>query len=238
MTTPRYTREQITQLYDAKEWNTLWKVVIEPMVKHTVKRCMQEGLDPFYVRDDLMQEAYLAAWAALPRWNAFEGALSTWISEKVRSAVLDTNRRESSGMVGGRDANAFVTSMHGTEPDEDSSNDNEQASSIIPEASMVYKDLPEGFGDPAEDGEEERMLALVPEKDRDMVRRLCGVGVPEETQEEYAQTEGVTQTAIAKRLVRLQAKLNVMFSRKPANQAMWELHNSGEGSERSDNRAA
>lgn len=215
----RYSTDELVQLFDKKDWNALWKIAT-PMVKHAVKRCMQEGLDPFYVRDDLMQEAYLAAWEALPRWDATKAGLQTWIRENVRIAATDTNRRERSGMIGGRDSGPLVISMHGEEPD-DNGSDDEQGVLAGPEAVMVYKDPPGGFGDPSEEVDDliADLLSRVPEEDRDMARRLCGIGVLRETQEQYAHTEGVSVGSVKMRLYRLR-KTFVTFSRKPANQVM------------------
>lgn len=215
----KYTTHELVQLFDKKDWSTLWKIM-QPMVKHAVKRCMQEGLDPFYVRDDLMQEAYLAAWEALPRWNAFEAGLQTWVSANVRIAVTDTNRREQSGMIGGRDSGPLVISMHGEEPDDDGSED-EQGVSHAPEAMLTYKDPPEGFGDPSEEVEDlsQALLRHVPDGDRDMVRQLCGIGVPAQTQEEYAQANKTTRKAVERRIARLRNKVGG-FSRNPANHVM------------------
>lgn len=216
----KYTTPELAELFDRKDWATLWKIVT-PMVKHAVRRCMQEGLDPFYVRDDLMQEAYAAAWEALPRWNPRLAGLQTWVRENVRIAVTDTNRRERSGMIGGRDSGPLVVSMHGETPEEDGGDD-EQGVLSGPEASMVYKDPPEGFGDPSEEADDllEDLLSQVPQEDRDMVRRLCGIGVPVETQEEYARRIGITRDAVAKRLERLRRKIAVTKNRKPANHVM------------------
>lgn len=196
----KYSTDELVKLYDDKDWATLWKIVT-PMVKHAVRRCMREGLDPYYVRDDLMQEAYLAAWEALPRWNAFEAGLQTWIHANVRGAVLKANTREVTGMVGGRDNGGYVVSMHGESPDDDGSDD-EQGLVAAPEALLVYKDAPEGFGDPAEeaDGWASVLLSKLPAKYRDMVRRLCGLGVPAETQEEYARRESTTKKAVELRV--------------------------------------
>lgn len=201
----RYTNAELARLVDTRNWAALWPIV-ESMVKHEVKRCMQDGLDPFYVRDDLMQEAYLAAWQALPTWNAFESGLRKWVGVQVRGAVLKANSRAASGMIGGRDSGLDVVSMHAETVDGDGGDD-EQGSLSGPEASMVYENPPEGFEDPAEQPEYEELLELVPAKDRDMVRRLCGLGVPAETQEEYARAEGLARDAIAKRVQRLKNKI-------------------------------
>jgi DNA-directed RNA polymerase specialized sigma24 family protein len=217
----KYTTEELAKLYDTKDWETLWKIVT-PMVKHAVRRCMQEGLDPHYVRDDLMQEAYLAAWEALPRWNAFEAGLQTWINQKVRSAVLNVNSRQSSGMIGGRDSGRYVVSMHGETPEEDLSSNDEQGISLAPEAWLTYTDPPEGLGDPAIEADD--LLGDVPVKHRDMIRRLCGIGVPCETEAEYAAKEGLSVRAVEERLFRLRRLFHSKrpkgmcgFSRKPVN---------------------
>lgn len=215
----KYSTQELVQLFDSKDWKTLWKIM-QPMVKHAVKRCMQEGLDPFYVRDDLMQEAYLAAWEALPRWNAFEGGLQTWVSANVRGAVLKANTRESTGMVGGRDSGPLVISMHGESPDDDGSED-EQGVLAGPEAALIYKDPPEGFDDPSEEVEDlaTALLRQVPAEDRDMVRRLCGIGVQAETQEEYARKEDISRRTVVGRLEALR-KYFCAKTRKPGNHVM------------------
>jgi len=216
----KYTTDELVALYDKKDWAALWKIAT-PMVKHAVRRCMQRGLDPYYVRDDLMQEAYLAAWACLPRWNAFEASLQTWVLSSVRIALTDANRRVAGGMIGGRDSTIAVVSMHAEVPDADDvwCNDEQELADGI-EATLTYKEAPEGFGDPAEEVDRERLLLQLPEKDRDMVRRLCGVGVPAETQSEYSAAEGLSRPAVAKRLERLRGKLDVTISRKPAKQVI------------------
>lgn len=218
--TKRYSTDELVQLFDAKDWKALWKIVT-PMVKHAVRRCMQEGLDPYYVRDDLMQEAYLAAWEALPRWNAFEAGLQTWVSENVRGAVLKANTRESTGMVGGRDNGGHVVSMHGEAPDEDTSKDDEQGLVAAPEAVLVYKDAPKGFGDPSEEIDDlvADLLSRVPGEDRDMVRRLCGIGVSPETQEQYAVKEGVHRDTVTRRIRALRKYFSAK-KRKLGNQVM------------------
>lgn len=199
----KYTNSELAQLYDKKDWAALWKIMT-PMVKHAVRRCMQDGLDPHYVNEDLMQEAYLAAWKALPKWNAFEASLQTWIREKVRSAVLDANQRESSGMVGGKRSGGYVESIHGETPEADyvGSNDEQGIADGI-EATLVYTEVPEGFEDPAD------LLYLlpIPLKDRDMVRRLAGLGVPRETQAEYAHREGISRRTVVGRLESLKKLL-------------------------------
>lgn len=216
----KYSTDELVKLFDEKDWPTLWKIVT-PMVKHAVRRCMQEGLDPYYVRDDLMQEAYLAAWEALPRWNAFEAGLQTWVHTNVRGAVLKANTREITGMVGGRDNGGFVVSMHGESPDDDGSDD-EQGLVAAPEAVLVYKDAPEGFGDPSDEVDDfiEGLLSQVPLEDRDMVRRLCGIGMSAQTQEQYAKRIRITRAALAKRLERLRRKITVTKNRKLGNQVM------------------
>lgn len=188
----KYTNRELAQLYDKKDWGALWKIMT-PMIKHAVRRCMQDGLDPYYVREDLMQEAYLAAWKCLPKWNAFEGSLMNWVRENVRSTVLHANQREATGMVGGRESGGFVISIHGDTPEADhvGSNDEQELSDAI-EATLAYADPPEGLEDPADEshfGEQE--LLVVPAKYRDMVRRLAGIGVPGETQAEYAAAKGI-----------------------------------------------
>lgn len=203
----RYTNAELARLVDTRNWAALWPIV-ESMVKHEVKRCMQDGLDPFYVRDDLMQEAYLAAWQALPTWRPFESVLRKWVGVKVRSAVLNANIAVSNGMIGGRDSGLDVVSMHAETVDGGDGGDDEQGSLSGPEASIVYEKPPEGFEDPAEQPEHEELLELVPAKDRDMVRRLCGLGVPAETQEEYAMIEGIPRPTIATRLRALRKKLS------------------------------
>lgn len=215
----KYTTQELVEIYDRKDWVTLWKI-ITPMVKHAVRRCMQEGLDPFYVRDDLMQEAYARAWEALPRWNPRLAGLQTWVRENVRIAVTDTNRRERSGMIGGRDSGPLVVSMHGETPEEDGGDD-EQGVLSGPEASMVYKDPPEGFGDPNEAADDllEDLLSQVPSEDRDMVRRLCGIKVPSETQAEYALKEGISRRTVVGRLESLRQYFCAK-SQKPANHVM------------------
>lgn len=177
----KYTTSELAQIYDKKDWATLWKIM-QPMVKYAVRRCIQEGLDPFYVREDLMQEAYLAAWECLPRWNAFESSLQRWVYQNVRRAALDENRRQSSGMVGGRDSGFDVVSMHADTADEDGS-DEEQELSYGLEARLAA-DVEDPIG--------EWLLKAIPAEDREMVRRLAGIGVPRETQDEYAAAEGVS----------------------------------------------
>lgn len=213
----RYSNRELAQLWDRKDWATLWPIMV-PMVKHAVRRCMQRGLDPYYVRDDLMQEAYLAAWKALPKWNAFESSLQRWIEEKVRSAVLDANRREAGGMVGGRDSAALVVSMHGETAEDDISSNDEQGLCDGIEASLTYgDDSPEGFWDPADErlfGEQD--LAAVPAKYRDMVRRLAGIGVPQESDAEYAAAEGISRMTAWRRIERLRRYL-LQKSTNPRN---------------------
>ncbi len=188
----KYATEELAQLYDKKDWATLWKIMT-PMVKHAVRRCMQRGLDPYYVRDDLMQEAYLAAWAALPRWNAFEASLQKWVEENVRGAALKTNTAAANGMVGGRDSGFEVVSMHGETADDDGG-DGEQELAYGPEAILAAD---------TEDPTGEWLLTAVPLEDRDMVRRLAGIGVPRETQAEYATAEGISTIAVKKRMAAL-----------------------------------
>lgn len=196
----KYTNRELAQLYDKKDWGTLWQIVT-PTVKHTVWRWMREGSGSLYVSDDLVQEAYLAAWRAIPKWNAFEATLQTWIREKVRSAVADANRREChSGLIGDRDAKVTVISMHGDAPEEadHTFNNDEQELSDAIEASLTYgDDPPEGLWDPADERHfgEQNLLAVPPE-DRDMVRRLAGIGIPQETQAEYAVAEGISVSTV------------------------------------------
>lgn len=208
----KYTNRELAQLYDKKDWGTLWTIVT-PMVKHSVRRCMQEGLDPFYVRDDLMQEAYLAAWKAIPKWLAFEAGLQTWIRENVRIALTDANRRQVSGMVGGRDSGGYVVSIHGESPDADGSADDEQGGVWGIEAALTYAEPPLDLADPAD----ELYLLVIPPKYRDMVRRLAGIGAPQETQAEYAAAAGVSVSTVELRLRQLRKYLKGK-ELKPANQ--------------------
>lgn len=211
----KHTTDELAALYDKKDWAALWKIVT-PMVKHAVRRCMQHGLDPYYVRDDLMQEAYLAAWACLPKWRAFESSLQRWVTENVRSRMLHASQAAATGMVGGRESGVVVVSMHGDTPDADhiGSNDEQELPDSI-EGTLVYTDPPEGFGDPAEEVDRERLLLQLPEKDREMVRRLCGVGVPAETQVEYAERIGTTRKAVERRLAYLREKQLGVFPENP-----------------------
>lgn len=200
----KYSTEELVKLFDDKDWPALWKIVT-PMVKHAVRRCMQEGLDPYYVRDDLMQEAYLAAWEALPRWDPNKAQLQTWIDRKVRGAAINAKHRESFGMIGGRDSGSLVVSMHGVVADDE----DENAGPLAPEASLVYEDPPEGFGDPSEEAEDlvEAFIRAAPAGDQDMLRRLCGAGVPQETQAEYADKEDIHRNTVVNRLTQIRQKL-------------------------------
>lgn len=198
----KYTTEELAQIYDKKDWALLWKIM-EPMVKHEVRRCMQHGLiDPVYVTDDLMQEAYLAAWECLPRWNAFESGLRRWVGSCVRSAVLDAARHAAGGMVGGRDARAVVVSIHGETPEDDWMSNEEQGINSGLERVLAYEEPSEDFRDPLEIIDE-GWLSKVPAADRGMVRRLAGIGCARETQAEYARRIGVSQQAVDKRITRL-----------------------------------
>lgn len=195
----KYTTEELAQIYDKKDWALLWKIM-EPMVKHEVRRCMQHGLiDPIYVTDDLMQEAYLAAWECLPRWNAFECNLASWVRPKVRGALLDANRRQGGGMVGGRDAQAVIVSIHGETPEDDWMSNEEQGINSGLERVLAYEEPSEDFRDPLE-LVDEGWLSKVPEKDRDMVRRLSGIGCAQETQEEFADAEGLHRDTVTRRI--------------------------------------
>lgn len=120
-------------------------------------------------------------------------------------------------MVGGRDSPTVVISMHGEVPDDDSSSNDEQGISDGIEGSLAYDDPPEGLWIP----DDERLfadqeLAAIPAKYRDMARRLAGLGVPRETQAQYAAAEGVSEGVVEHRL-RLLRKIFKGKAGKPAN---------------------
>lgn len=91
-------------LLAAGDYRALWHRTL-PLVKWQLGRMVKSGaLQSHYLTDDIIQECSLAVGKAIPRWNPQIGSLSNFMVQCIRSRALDHIRRESSGIVGGRDA--------------------------------------------------------------------------------------------------------------------------------------
>lgn len=83
-----------------EDYKLLWAQAL-PLVKYALRKLQSRGIR---LTDDLLQDCNLAAGQAVRRWNPNKGEFATWIIARVRGAAWNHQRRERSGMVGGRDA--------------------------------------------------------------------------------------------------------------------------------------
>lgn len=83
-----------------ENYRLLWAQAL-PLVKYALRKLQAKGIR---FTDDLLQDCNLAAGQAVRRWNPDKGEFATWIIARVRGAAWNHQRREYSGMVGGRDA--------------------------------------------------------------------------------------------------------------------------------------
>lgn len=70
----------------------LWRRTNTAIAKAVKNACSKEGID--LAMDDTLSEAYVAAWKALPRFDADKGAsLRTYLGNKVKYHILDLSRQ-------------------------------------------------------------------------------------------------------------------------------------------------
>jgi RNA polymerase sigma factor (sigma-70 family) len=198
----RLSHAELVAARTRQDWDLLWEQAI-PLAKLAVRRLMEEGLlDPYHSREDLMQDAMLAAGMAVRKWQPEKGAFSTWVMVRVRGAALDSITAAATGMVGGRRSGVTVVSMHGEGHTSYAENEEEDA-----EFALEYPVVPEGLGDPAEEASNlqthshvEALIGSLPEKDADMLKRIYGLGFPKETIAQYAARERLALRTVKYRL--------------------------------------
>lgn len=202
----KLTKADLKAAYARQDWHTLWLAAM-PLGKLTVRRLMEQGrLDPSHASEDLLQDAMVAAGESVRLWIPEQGAFSTWVVSYVRRRVLNSIQAATTGMVGGRKKGVHVVSMHGS-PEEENTFQEDEPQEVGIEAALVYDNPPDGFRDPAEEADvlkngslTERLLALIPEDDEELVRSLFGVKQTKETQRKYARRNGLTQPEVHRRL--------------------------------------
>lgn len=190
----KLTNEELARAHDAQDWGLLW-LAAQPLVKLTIRRMIQKGelLSARWSDVDLRQEGVLAAGAAVRSWNTLESAFSSWVSIKVRGALLDYVRREARGGLGGEGDVPFLVSAH-EEPRKPGAEEEE-------EEGDTYLDLltyPEDEVLPRPDIEAERINALrllkrLGPSDRDVVQRLFGIQQDPQSLAEIAFEKGISR---------------------------------------------
>lgn len=211
----RRSHAELARLHDNKNWNELWRHA-RPLVKLTIRKLMRRGrLDPFYVREDLYQEAQLAAWEAIPKWFPLEAKFSTWVVVNVRRAVLDHQRREAGGMVGGRDARGQTVSLYAASVDAESDDDESLERGLL--GSLSYQDPPEGF-DPERETEHrqharvvQRALSALSRSERHLICALFGIGREQQLLTEYVRATGTPYYVAHRRHKKIIRKLRKYF---------------------------
>lgn len=189
--------EILAKARDSEDWQRLYKEAV-PLARYTIRRLLQEGaLDPYYSREDLMQEASLAAFEAARTWNPIEGAFSTWISRQVRWAVAKFI---------GREVSMQTVSIHGVVRGGDGGED--ELVDFGVESKLQYKIPPGSFEDPATQFEaldqlrltKRLLLRLRNPMDIEMLVALYGLNGETKTHEQYAQERGIPIHKLRQRL--------------------------------------
>jgi RNA polymerase sigma factor (sigma-70 family) len=198
----KLSHEDLRAARDRQDWNTLWLQSI-PLVKFSIKKMMSEGeVDPFWAREDLLQEGMLAAGLAVRSWDTIEGAFSSWVTLKVRGHLLDHLNRNATNGMGGKDADVTVASLHEiahrTEESETTRQDE-----------LAY-DV-EVFAPPetaAEAAALRRLMVRLTSAEADVVARTFGLGGAEpQSLREVAEHYGVSHVMLRKRLKRAVERL-------------------------------
>lgn len=85
----KLTDAELADLRECEWWGVLWNYAL-PWAKYTIKQMIERGtLDPFYAREDLLQEGNLAVGNAVQTWDPAKGTLGTWVCANVRGHLLN-----------------------------------------------------------------------------------------------------------------------------------------------------
>lgn len=161
----RLTHGELADAQGRSQWAVLWEQAL-PLVKFAVKRLIKSGaLAAEYATDDLLQEGNLAAGKVIRTWDPFEGAFSTWVIRRVSGALANHIARESSGLVGGRDAHGTAGSI----------NDDYRIQTLY--------GAPAGFDDPSDEAERLQVsdrirvaVSVLPAFQREVIIAVSGLG--------------------------------------------------------------
>lgn len=105
------THEELVAAKDREDWDFLWRAAI-PLVKFTIKKMMRHGeVEPHGSTEDVLQEGMLTAGAAIRSWSTYDAAFSTWISVKVRGALINYLNQQNNAGVGSRRVASGITSV-------------------------------------------------------------------------------------------------------------------------------
>ncbi|HZT03735.1 MAG TPA: sigma-70 family RNA polymerase sigma factor [Steroidobacteraceae bacterium] len=182
--------EDAAALHARGDWTALWEASI-PLVKHAITKLLRAGqLTADRVSDDLLQEGYLAARRALPKWDPEAGKLSTWIAYEVRGAMLDHLRRERSIVGGRRSTRLSVLIQDDITPDD--RDPDAEAKEVQHARDLINLSV---------------ALAQLTEEERNLVERIYGIGRPSESMADICRDLGMSRPTGWRRLQAVQIKM-------------------------------
>lgn len=174
----------------AQDWRKLWEAAL-PLVKHTISKLLAAGqITTEQATDDLLQEGNLAVGRAVRTWEPDKGTLATWVCRAAHGALLDHLRRQSSGMIGGRDSGVAVAALF---------EEITEGSLREPQDEVVREDDARAV--------REAIQALRVPEDRELICKVYGIGCDAQTLPEIAAEWGMSPRSIDRMFATARRKL-------------------------------
>lgn len=231
----RLTHAELADAHGRAQWAVLWEHAI-PLVKMTVGRLVRSKTVKGADLDDVLQQGFLAGWAAIKDWPAFECAFSTHVANRVRWALLEFLGAAGNHGIGSHVQRSVILSLEdsrdvnnngahkrgaGADPTEDDADDGSFTDGLTYEGVLRNTGgtdgigyVPGGFADPAEEADKLQIeeaigaaLEVLTAEERDIVTKLYGIGCAREIQEEYVERTGIARSTLNRRLTAAKRKM-------------------------------
>lgn len=229
MTQKKLTHAQLAEAQSRADWTLLWQYAT-PLVKLVIGRMARsKDVRSEDADDDLLQQGMLIAGEAARSWRPIECTFSTHITNRVHGDLLNYAAMRGGGGIGSYKQKPVVLSLGDERPDASTAADEEDAEDDGSfDAALTYAgvvmpggqfdgdgSVPQGFGDPSEEGDVSRRVALgaalqhLTAEEIELVSTVYGLGGGHtQTLIEYAEARGIPYITAKRRWANVRAILS------------------------------
>jgi len=223
---------EAAQLGDQTAYKKLWEVAL-PLVPFVAKGLRRSGYLTPGMRDeeDMLQEGSIAIGEALKRWDPAQGRMSTFLVPRIRGALLDWTSEAHKGGIASKHTACTVVDLEEAAGSEDFEHQDQpglhaQAAGFSRLDLLAYEgvyggqgELDEASANPNARASElaaivddlNRLLCKLPADVAGMIRQHYGIGVPERTVDQIADSTGLSRRTVYRRIKDGVAQMHEMW---------------------------